>query len=71
MGGVAFFMEGFMAKIELEIDSENWFGHENEHGFRFIAFQPTSTQVFGNQDGVVLTFADDDAGIGFQLWLSH
>jgi hypothetical protein len=58
-------------KFTIEIDSKNWHCHENEHGFSFVGFQPTSTHIHANQDCVVLIFADDDAGLGVQLLMSH
>jgi hypothetical protein len=56
---------------DVEINSDNWYEHVNENGFQFLAFQPTSTNVYGNQDMVILTFADDEAGAGVQLALTH
>jgi hypothetical protein len=58
-------------KISFEIDSDNWHAHENDHGFRFIGFQPTATKSHANQDCVCLTFTDEDAGVGVQLVMSH
>lgn len=58
-------------KISFEITSDNWHAHENEHGFKFIGFQPTSSNIHANQDCVVMTFADDEAGMGVQIVMSH
>jgi hypothetical protein len=60
-----------VVKIHLEIESENWHAHEKDHGYRFIGFQPTSTNIHANPHCVVLTFGDDDAGIGVQVCLTH
>lgn len=57
--------------ISFEITSENWQAHENEHGFKFIGFQPTSSNIHANQDSVVMVFADDEAGMGVQIVMSH
>jgi hypothetical protein len=56
-----------VVKIHREIESENWHAHENDHGYHFIGFQPTSTTIHANPHCVVLTFADDDAGMGIQI----
>jgi hypothetical protein len=32
-------------KFTIEIDSENWYTHENDHSFSFVAFRPTSTNL--------------------------
>lgn len=58
-------------KISLEIASDNWHAHENDHGFKFIGFQPTSSNIHANQDCVVIVFADDEAGMGVQIAMSH
>lgn len=57
--------------ISFEIASDNWHAHENDHGLNFIGFQPTSSNIHANQDCVVLVFADDDAGMGVQIVMSH
>lgn len=58
-------------RINFEIASENWHAHENDHGFKFIGFQPTSSNIHANQDCVVMVFADDEAGMGVQIVMSH
>jgi hypothetical protein len=55
----------------MNVDSENWIEHENKHGFRWLGFQPTSTTVHANQDCVCLCFADEEAGAGVQIVMSH
>jgi hypothetical protein len=49
----------------------NWHEHSTRNGFRWLGFQPTSTEVYANPDAVVLQFADDDAGAGVQIALAH
>jgi hypothetical protein len=61
-----FFKEG-----NVKVDSPNWHEHTNDHGFRFMGMQPTSTNIHANPHAVVITFADDEAGAGLQIAMTH
>jgi hypothetical protein len=51
--------------------SENWYEHTNDEGFHWIGFQPTGTKVHANEHCVVINFADEYEGRGFQAVLTH
>jgi hypothetical protein len=55
----------------MEVDSPNWYEHENEKGFRWLGMQPITTDIHMNQGAVVVQFADDRAGAAFQVVMTH
>jgi hypothetical protein len=55
----------------VKVKSPNWHEHTSHHGYRFLGIQPTSTDIHGNQDSVVLTFRDNQADAGLQVCMIH
>jgi hypothetical protein len=52
---------------DVEINSDNWYEHITQDRFRFVPFQRTSTNVYGDQDMVIIALVADHAGVQFAL----
>jgi hypothetical protein len=61
----------FFKERNVKVDSPNWHEHINDHGFRFMGMQPTSTNTHTSQDAVVITFPDDHPGAGLQSIMTY